>query len=513
MSLALTIVFASRARSTHHKLALDALRHLQNDRASAWRNLFIAHHKAYLEGAKAPDTVIKDFRNHVLHVGDNYWGGAPAAAREWATRAVEAFQAEDWRVGVYAAGVMSHYYVDPIQPFHTAQSEAEGALHRSVEWSFNKAYGEMKGILEHELAGYPAVDAPDAPDWLERMVRAGAEESHPHYDTVIDHYDLEAGRKKPVEGLDQELKDRIARLIGYAIAGLAAVLDKLVSEAGVEPPQVDPAPAAIAAALDTPRQYVLRAVGNAVERAKIAAVYKEYEDRGKVIDKLSEDDKIVRRLHAEEVLGVSEAELNAQPARKPGALHGVGAAPRKRDPITGAMTIGRARLDPTFPRFREDAERKPRRAAGDASTPRFYLSLASPVVDAPSIGPKTAERLAAVAIRTVSDLLNADAAQAAERLEARHITAKLIVEWQDQARLVARVPGLRGHDAQILTACGVTSSEALAVADLDQLAELTTHFVETPQGKRILRSSTAPDRDEITGWIEAAQDARVLSAA
>lgn len=73
MNLLFRVLFASECRSTHHKLAMDALRHLRGRHADKWRNLFLKHHKEYLEGSKAPDTSFKDFRNHVLHVRDNYW--------------------------------------------------------------------------------------------------------------------------------------------------------------------------------------------------------------------------------------------------------------------------------------------------------------------------------------------------------------------------------------------------------------------------------------------------------
>jgi len=104
--------------------------------------------------ARSADEVFKDFKNHVLHVRDGDWGGAPQAAREWYRRTVRALQAKDWQHAVYSAGVMSHYVVDPIQPFHTHQTEAEGTIHRAVEWSLSKAFPEMLLILEQEL-GFP----------------------------------------------------------------------------------------------------------------------------------------------------------------------------------------------------------------------------------------------------------------------------------------------------------------------------------------------------------------------
>jgi hypothetical protein len=122
MSLLYAVVFASRCRSNHHRLAVDALRHLQSADAEHWRTLLLHYHDEYLKGAKAPDEVFKDFKNHVLHVRDGDWGGAVEACEEWYRRTVRALAAKDWRQAAWSAGVLSHYYVDPIQPFHTHQT-------------------------------------------------------------------------------------------------------------------------------------------------------------------------------------------------------------------------------------------------------------------------------------------------------------------------------------------------------------------------------------------------------
>ena len=53
MNLLFRIVYAAHANGTHHKLALDALRHLENPDAERWRRLFLAHSEVYLEGSKA----------------------------------------------------------------------------------------------------------------------------------------------------------------------------------------------------------------------------------------------------------------------------------------------------------------------------------------------------------------------------------------------------------------------------------------------------------------------------
>ncbi len=51
-SLLYTVVFSSRCRSNHHRLAVDALRHLKSPDAEDWRNLLLHHHELYLEGAE-----------------------------------------------------------------------------------------------------------------------------------------------------------------------------------------------------------------------------------------------------------------------------------------------------------------------------------------------------------------------------------------------------------------------------------------------------------------------------
>ena len=81
MNLLFHIVYAAHASGTHHKLALDALRRLEGMDADMWQRLFLRHAKLYLEGAKAPDSEFKDFKNHVLHTRDGYWGGAPEKVR------------------------------------------------------------------------------------------------------------------------------------------------------------------------------------------------------------------------------------------------------------------------------------------------------------------------------------------------------------------------------------------------------------------------------------------------
>ncbi len=145
--------------------------------------------------------------------------------------------------------------------------------------------------------------------------------------------------------------------------------------------------------------------------------------------------------------------------------------------------------------------------------PRYYLSLESEVEDAPSIGPKTAKHLARVGIRTVADLLNADAASTSAELDMSHITATRIAEWQNQARLVCQIPELRGYAAQLLVACGYSSPEQIAGMRVEELVRQVTKMCKTKQGQRILRTTDAPTAGKIKRWASNAAQRRPLEAA
>lgn len=138
---------------------------------------------------------------------------------------------------------------------------------------------------------------------------------------------------------------------------------------------------------------------------------------------------------------------------------------------------------------------------------RHYLRMDSPIVDAPSIGPRTAERLEAVGILNVANLIHCDAEEIARRLNRRELTAAVIETWKRQAELMCRVPELRGHDVQVLVACGIVDAETLARFTPEQLYAQVGPFARSREGQRLLRSSRTPDLDEVTDWIACARQA------
>ncbi len=160
-----------------------------------------------------------------------------------------------------------------------------------------------------------------------------------------------------------------------------------------------------------------------------------------------------------------------------------------------------------------DRKRSSRESTESSTALRFYLHRESPVVDAPSIGPRMAERLSPLSIYTVDDLLNADPSDVASELGHSKIDETVVRSWQQQAELVCRVPMLRGHDAQILVASGVKSAEELANCDAQSLFRKVDPISNSREGKRILRGGSIPDLSEVTEWINYASQHRDLMAA
>ncbi len=144
---------------------------------------------------------------------------------------------------------------------------------------------------------------------------------------------------------------------------------------------------------------------------------------------------------------------------------------------------------------------------------RFFLNRTSNIEKAPSIGPRTAQMLEAIGIRTVEDLMNMTPERISEKLSHRRMTPQVIQQWQHQSRLVCQIPELRGHDAQILVACGITTPEELARQIPATLLAVVEPFSITKEGERIIRSGRKPDLAEVTEWVQWAANARAFKAA
>ena len=123
------------------------------------------------------------------------------------------------------------------------------------------------------------------------------------------------------------------------------------------------------------------------------------------------------------------------------------------------------------------------------------------------------ERLQAIGIHTVDDLLKAEAEEVAHELDHRRVDADTVLQWQQQTTLVCCVPMLRGHDAQLLVSAEIVTPEDLANCDAEDLFGIIEPIARSNAGKRILRGGNVPDLEEVTDWVNFAQHTRELRAA
>ncbi|MCA9060273.1 MAG: DUF4332 domain-containing protein, partial [Planctomycetaceae bacterium] len=150
---------------------------------------------------------------------------------------------------------------------------------------------------------------------------------------------------------------------------------------------------------------------------------------------------------------------------------------------------------------RQPAERQIVSQAISGSGLKFYLTRSSDVEAAPSIGPRTAELLKEIGVITVEDLLRGSASRVSEQIGRRRITEKVISLWQMQSRLMCDVAELRGHDVQLLVACGIETREQLARQNPGELFALIEPLADSKEGERIIRNGRKPDLAEVTDWI------------
>ncbi len=654
MSLLLRIVYAAAASSTHRRVALDALGQLHGPDMRDWGRLFLKHHEVYLAGATAPDDQFRDYANHVLYPRDEYWGGVVPAAKGWYARLVGALRHRRWREAAFAAGVLSHYLSDVLQPLHTAQSDASLAIVRPLERSVECAYDELLGLCLDDAGEWPRVELARDDDWLMELLVESAELARTHYETLVEHYSLELAARDPRSALDTTCQDILAALLGRAIVTTARVLERAIREARAVPPAVYHVEETMLAIMQIPLDWVRTQLHDLQQRAVVEAIYQEVRLKGKAIVTLGLSEQQVRRQYAIEVLHVPLDELDVQavaptgqhyrrvdprvvsppktsasraaapppPPSKP--VHSdpndpelapprdaasrrstmqwikdrlrrdkavsepsvaappalPGETPRLRlinwvnrrlkrfrsseedpdapssppPPATKATPSKAPPVESTDPELRVPSDEKTGRrwmkwigsglrrdkspadesAAPSAPPPppqapppapmsmkkstadaasKFELELTSPIESAPSVSRKIAEKLQAIGVETIDDLLNLEPADAVRQLKLQWLDEVRLRSWQDQSRLMCSVPELSAHAAQVLTGAGIYDAEMLRDAEADELLNSIEDFLGSSEGQRFARTGPTPDRAAVVEWIDRASRPRSLNRA
>lgn len=511
MNPLISILRAAHCRSTHHFFAIDALPMVQTEPGKRLVRVLLRHHDRYLVGAKDPDTRFRDFQNHVVHVTDGYWGGAPRVAHAWYDRMQRYLRSDRYADAAHAAGVLSHYFTDPMMPLHTQQSEVEKILHRPIEWSITKSYESIFRTWQEDKMRI-VFNLSDSTGWLGEAILHGARFANRSYFPLLETYDLDRGRVDPPAGLGLVARQSLAELFGLAITGWARVLERAARDC--EDAMGRPiAPAslcagAVLATIRVPAKVWLRRIANQREQEAISDLVSEFIRTGTLKEHLPAEVDIVHRvvavhkqekvwqtLHRQRQLASKETVVAVE--------NGMSTADLSTQPDQTSQ------LDQTSPPDQLDSMPATIPFVPRSTRAMFRLTGEQQLIDAPSIGPKTAARFAAIGIDTVGQFLDQPAAKLSEALKTYWINTETVTQWQWQSKLMCEIPNLLARDTQMLAGASYDAAASVAACDAETLHAEISRFAVTSAGRRYLRGVDGPKLADVDRWIADARSVAI----
>ena len=94
------------------------------------------------------------------------------------------------------------------------------------------------------------------------------------------------------------------------------MLDRAITEAAVEPPEVSLTAETVLATLKMPAKWITKKIADAEMRRQVQAMYDELMATGRVEATLPEDDRVVRNLYQKEVLEPRAEAMAAERAKR-----------------------------------------------------------------------------------------------------------------------------------------------------------------------------------------------------
>ncbi len=470
------IVRAGHCHATHQLFAIDALPLVQTDSGKRLVSWFLRYHHRYLRGAIDPDIRVRDFQNHVIHVQDGFWGGAPRVAHSWYDRLQRYLRQKRYSDAAHAAGVLSHYFTDPMQPLNTAYSTAEEVIHRPLSCSIQRDY---QAIFNHWRDDDLRVvfQLADGPGWLGAAMMHGAKYAHKYFDTVIELYRLRAAVEHPSTGIDSRLRVIFAELFGLAITGWARVIERAADDAEAvirrELPTASSFWPLLSATAAAPVAFWRHRIRSRIEDQKIQDLVSEFRRKGKLQKELPAEVDIKKR-----VIKVHRDERRYRLGRI-----------RQRRQITLQQAES-----PVLP-FQHLL-----------SPPRQPIELLA--IDAEDL-----KRLRAVGVNSLDELLIAEPAEIAKQLQAYWITGETIQLWQNQAKFMRQASGLASFTVQLLLGAGFADPRQVIRAGVDKVHQQVVAFAASTPGRRSLRGQPPPTREQVSRWFGQIMSADVRKAA
>ena len=450
MSLLQLVVRRGFCDQTYQRFALDALPLVQSDGGRRLCSWLLRHYRRYLRGAVDPDRRFRDFQNQIIHVRDGYWGGGPRVAHQWYDRLVQHLVAGRYRKAAHAAGVLSHYFTDPIQPLHTDHSALEEVLHAPIEWSISRAYARIfRRWQTHDLR--IVFQLSENPTWLGEAMLQSARYSHRRFEQLLRGYRLDAAIRNPAEGIGQELEMMLAELFGLAISGWARVLERAARDAetlaGHKLPTAGKLLPTTCACVCVPLAYWRSRARMRLQDQRIMNLVDEFRFKGCLEKHLPAEVDIKKR-----VIEVYHYEKEYRLQRR-----------RKK--------IAALRL--------------------------ASLTLA----DALGMDAGEVNRLHAAGIKDIRDLITNHPNYLAEKIAVYWIDADRVALWQRQASLLCDCPDLPVQAMALLAGAGLTTVSRIQLEQRSKTIKQVHEFAHSRAGRRLMINHSLPDQSQIDQWI------------
>ena len=489
----------AHCRSTHHYFAVDALPLVQTASGRRLVEVLLRFHERYLTGATDPDIRFRDFQNHVIHVKNGYWGGAPRMAHKWYDRMQRYLRTDRFSDAAHAAGVLSHYFTDPFQPLHTEPSEREKVLHRPIEWSIHQSYQEIFDCWQNSDMEI-VFQLSDKTGWLGESMLHASRFANRKCTELLEEFDLLRAVDNPTAGLNAGVKGSLAELFGLAITGWGRVLERAAAEAEATRESLIPSQAGtlamVSAMVRIPAKCWQRYVEGTEEQWQIALMLKEYANHGDVNRHLSAEVDIVHR-----VVDIYQAEQLWQQSRS-----GAGTRVSVQQPVVSTKAVN------DNPKDTNATERSlPMTicvAESDAvSTSAFQLdsgvllSEADLLSQSLCINSHASSRLATVGVHTVGDLLRCSAYELSAQLSTDWITPETISQWQMEVSLMVHMPGIGKRAVQLLVAAGYMTATAISKTPPKLLYQEISAVASTSTGRSFLQGALGPGPAEVAAWF------------
>lgn len=323
----------------------------------------------------------------------------------------------------------------------------------------------------------------DQPGWLGESILHAARTAHRLYPDLLAKYDLAAARKDPPAGLNDDLRARLSDLVGLAVTGWARILERAAwdfeSRTGQLIPERGLTLATVMAGMKIPSRLWLRRIDDREQREEVAALIAEFERDGQLSKQLPAEQRIIASVRK---IRVREVEFKQ---RREALLQEL-ADQTEKVPATPTPDVL------PFP----TAQSLP-----NAGAAKFRLRTTDDLVDAPSIGPKTAARFAAIDVHTVADFLDADLNAMHRRLATAWITKDTLQTWRFQATLMCQLPSMLAREVQLLVGAGWTSIDVIARASTEQMIASVQLYADSHAGRRHLRGAEPPDGERLSEMI------------